>query len=99
MRRSHLDAEALGLEAAPLEALLGGDLSANRAILEAVLRGGGSRAQREVVALNTALVLWAADLAPSPAEAVPLALEALAAGAPWRRLEQLREALRSDAGG
>jgi anthranilate phosphoribosyltransferase len=89
----------VGLEPAPLDALLGGDLATNRSILEAVLQGGGSRAQREVVALNTALVLWASGLAPGVAEAVPTALEALASGAPWQRLERLRGALSSPGGG
>jgi len=94
VRADRLDPQALGLEHAPLEALIGGDLAVNRTILEAVLQGGGSRAQREAVALNTALVLWAADRAATPEEALPLALEALAAGTPWQRLETLREALR-----
>ena len=99
VRPESLDPEALGLEWAPLQALLGGDVATNRAILEAVLKGGGSRAQREVVALNTALVLWAAGLAPTPAEALPVALEALASGRPWGRLERLREALQPGAEG
>ena len=99
LRAESLEATALGLEAAPLEALLGGDLATNRAILEAVLQGGGSRAQREVVALNTALVLWAAGLAPTVAAAVAPALAALASGAPWRRLQRLRQALQAPAGG
>jgi len=99
VRSDSLDPAALGLEPAPLEALLGGDREANAAILKAVLQGAGSRAQREVVALNTALVLWAAELVPSPAEGLPLALSALAAGTPWQRFEQLRAALGSAAGG
>jgi anthranilate phosphoribosyltransferase len=99
LRHQCLSAADLGLEAAPLEALLGGDLATNRAILEAVLQGGGTRAQRDVVALNTALVLWAAGLVPGVAEGVAPALEALAAGAPWLRLEQLRAALQSPVGG
>lgn len=99
VRSDSLDPGALGLEPAPLQALLGGDLATNRAILEAVLQGGGSRAQRDVVALNTALVLWAADCAPSPAAAVPLALEALSSGRPWQHLEMLRLALAPAPGG
>ena len=99
VRSDSLDPAALGLEPAPFEALLGGDRQANAAILTSVLQGGGSRAQREVVALNTALVLWAAELVASPAEGLPLALAALAAGSPWQRFEQLRAALGSAAGG
>jgi anthranilate phosphoribosyltransferase len=99
VRADTLDPEALGLEPAPLEALLGGDLTTNRAILEAVLQGGGSRAQREVVALNTALVLWAAGRVPTPAAGLAPALDALAAGQPWQRLLRLRDALQSGAAG
>ena len=40
----------------------GGDLSVNQSILEAVLQGRGETAQRDVVAFNTALVLWTSGL-------------------------------------
>lgn len=93
VRADELDPVSLGLEAAPIEALAGGDLAANRAILEAVLQGRGSTAQRDVVALNTALVLWAAERAPSPAEGLVLARRALDSGAGWQALERLRAAL------
>jgi anthranilate phosphoribosyltransferase len=99
VRCDTIDPGALGLESAPLDALIGGDLAANRAILEAVLQGGGSRAQREVVALNTALVLWAAGLVGSPAAGLEPALAALAAGRPWQHLQRLRDALQPGAGG
>jgi anthranilate phosphoribosyltransferase len=99
LRHQALEAASLGLDPAPLEALLGGDLVTNRAILESVLQGGGTRAQVQVVALNTALVLWAADLVPGVAEGLGLALDSLAGGAPWRRLEALRSALAPPAGG
>ncbi len=95
IRRDWLDPASLGLAPAPLEALVGGDLSANAALLEAVLRGQGQEAHRDVVALNTALVLWAAGKAASPAAGVPLALEALASGRPWDKLLQLRTALQT----
>ncbi|MFM7652172.1 MAG: anthranilate phosphoribosyltransferase [Vulcanococcus sp.] len=93
VRAERLDPESLGLTAAPLQALVGGDVDENHAILEAVLQGRGSDAQRDVVALNAALVLWAAGLAASVAEAVPLAQQAMASGAAWQRLEALRSAL------
>ena len=93
LREQTLDAASVGLTAAPLEALLGGDLATNTAILIAVLQGAGSPAQRDVVALNTGLVLWAAGLAATVPEGVEQALVALASGAPWHRLDQLRSAL------
>jgi anthranilate phosphoribosyltransferase len=46
-----------------------------------------------VVALNAALVLWAAGRADSVAAAVPLALESMASGQAWQRFESLRSAL------
>ena len=93
VRAESLDPASLGLTAAPLESLVGGDLAANRAILEAVLQGHGTQAQSDVVALNAALVLWAAGRADSVAEAVPLAQAAMASGAAWQRLVALRDAL------
>lgn len=88
-----LDPAAIGLQLAPLEALVGGDLQANAAILEAVLQGRGSPAQRDVVALNTALVIWAAGLSASVESALPMALAVLDSGAAWERLQRLRAAL------
>ena len=93
VRAEQLDPAALGLMPAPLEALAGGDLACNRGILEAVLQGRGTAAQRDVVALNTALVLWAAGLVESAAAGVEPAREALASGAGWQRLQALRSAL------
>jgi anthranilate phosphoribosyltransferase len=93
IRRQLIDPAAMGLELAPLAALAGGDLETNRQILEAVLRGGGSAPQRDVVALNTALVLWAAGGTPSLQEGVVQARARLASGAGWQRLLSLRQAL------
>ena len=93
VRDDSLDPRALGLNLAPLEALAGGDLADNSRILEAVLQGRGSQAQADVVALNTALVLWAAGQTDSMADGLDQARAALASGAPWGRLELLRAAL------
>ncbi|MCT0198280.1 anthranilate phosphoribosyltransferase [Synechococcus sp. CS-1325] len=93
IRHLQLDPLAMGLAAAPSEALGGGDLETNRRILEAVLRGGGSSAQRDVVALNTALVLWAAGRAATLQEGLDQAQRSLASEAPWQRLLALRQAL------
>ena len=96
LRREVLDPWALGLEPAPMEAICGGGLAENRAILEAVLQGGGTAPQRDVVALNSALVLWVAGRAGSVAEGVAQAREALAQGLPWQRLNGLATFLRGD---
>jgi len=93
VRVQQLDPAALGLAVAPMEALVGGDLALNASILESVLKGHGSAAQRDVVALNTALVLWAAGLSDTVESALVMALEALESGAGWQRLQALRSAL------
>lgn len=93
VRRDQLDPLSLGLSSAPIEALAGGDLERNRTILEAVLQGRGTQAQADVVALNTALVLWACGNAASVAAGVEQARAALASGGGWQRLEALRAAL------
>ena len=46
-----------------------------------------------MVALNTALVLWAAGAASSWADGLSQAQQALASGSPWQRLQQLAKAL------
>lgn len=99
VRSAQLDPQELGLSPAPLEAIAGGGIETNRAILEAVLQGRSTAAQRDVVALNTALVLWVAGRADSFASGAQQALHALAAGTPWQRLEALRLALGAGAAG
>ncbi|MEB3270253.1 MAG: anthranilate phosphoribosyltransferase [Synechococcus sp.] len=99
IRSDSLDPAGLGLEPAPLQALVGGDVQQNRAILEAVLQGRGSRAQRDVVALNTALALWAAGLVDTIEVGLGQARAALAAATPWERLLVLRSALTEAAAG
>ena len=62
-------------------------------VLEAVLKGEGTAAHRDAVALNTALVLWAAGIQSDLSEGVKQALTSLEAGQPWHRLVSLRDAL------
>ncbi|MCP9941289.1 MULTISPECIES: anthranilate phosphoribosyltransferase [Synechococcales] len=99
VQADQLDPEQLGLARAPLAALAGGDLATNRTILEAVLQGRGTQPQQDVVALNTALVLWAAGRADSVADGLQQAQQALAAGGGWQALERLRAALPAPAAG
>ncbi|MGP8258952.1 MAG: anthranilate phosphoribosyltransferase [Acidobacteriaceae bacterium] len=61
---SHLTPEQVGLESAPIDSLRGGDAAANAAILRFIFAGEpGPR--RDVVLLNAAAVLIAADVVPS----------------------------------
>lgn len=98
LRHSSINSAELGLEAAPLQALKGGDLAENQAIITAVLQGGGTIAQRDVVALNTALVLWAAGTQDDLKEGVSTAQACLKQGLPWQRLQELRGALEHQIG-
>jgi len=99
LRSEWLDPAALGLTAAGGDALRGGDLATNSRILQAVLQGQGTPAQRDVVALNTALVLWVANRCDGFDQGVSMAAEALASGAAWQRLEGLRSALMNHSAG
>jgi anthranilate phosphoribosyltransferase len=99
VRTEWLDPLALGLQQAPMEAIAGGDLERNRQLLEAVLQGEGDPARSDVVALNTALVLWSTGLATTVAEALPQARDCLRSGLAWQRLQALRAALLSPAAG
>lgn len=99
VRSDRLDPAELGVARAPISSLAGGDLSINREILKAVLQGTGTRAQMDVVAINAALVLWAAGLAESVAAALPLAQQAITSGAGWQKLLALRAALPAPSAG
>lgn len=93
IRSDQLSASDFGLTPAPLDALRGGDLVTNQQILEAVLKGEAPPAHRDAVALNTALVLWAAGVQSDLSQGVQQALTSLADGQPWHRLISLRDAL------
>ena len=97
VRSDTITPESVGLAQAPMQDLVGGELADNQAILEAVLQGRASAPQRDVVALNAALVLWAAGRAESVAAAVPMALDAMASSKAWQRFEALRTALQATA--
>ena len=72
--------EDAGLERAPMETLIGGDASTNAAILTAIFSGErGPR--RDIVLLNAAAVLVAADLAPDLITGVALAARTIDTGA------------------
>jgi anthranilate phosphoribosyltransferase len=88
----------VGLAAAPLEALRGGDLAENQRILEAVLKGQATAAQMDVVAFNTALVLWVAGAELDLKAAARRASESLSGGLPWQKLQDLQQALSHENG-
>jgi anthranilate phosphoribosyltransferase len=81
--------EEVGLTAAPMEALTGGDAALNAAILEAIFDGErGPR--RDVVVLNAAAVLVTSGLAEDLMEGARLAAEMIDAGVVTRLVKALR---------
>ena len=88
-----VDPVRLGLDPAPLTALAGGDLAHNADLLRHVLQGQGSRAQQQVVALNTGLALLAAERCASLEDGIAQALRVLASGKPWQTLQALSQTL------
>jgi anthranilate phosphoribosyltransferase len=94
LKLDSLDPKTLGLTPAPLSALKGDGVEENAAILRSVLQGKGTDAQRDVVALNTALALSVAGKFDDLSQGVALAQEVLASGAAWEKLEALVTFLR-----
>jgi len=69
-----VEARSIGLPAAPVEALRGGDPAANARIIRAVL-GGERGARRDALVLNAAAALWIAGSAETLEGAAALASE------------------------
>ena len=68
----------------------------NEEILKSVLNGSGQKAHKDVVALNTALVLWAAGMEDNLLEGFNKALFSINKGDPWKKFLQLKTYLASD---
>jgi anthranilate phosphoribosyltransferase len=81
--------EDAGLERRPLESLKGGGPAENAERMRALLKGDGSDAEKDAVALNAGALLMTAGLAPGLRDGVGLALEAIGSGEAFRRLEAL----------
>ncbi|MBD2296581.1 anthranilate phosphoribosyltransferase [Anabaena sphaerica FACHB-251] len=90
-----LNPEEVGVTAAPITALKGGDVQENAEILTNVLQGKGTQAQQDAVALNASLALQVAGVVPlfNHAQGVSMAKEILQSGSPWTKLAQLVEFL------
>ncbi len=90
-----IDVKELGLTPSSNLKLKGGDLSLNQDIFMSLLQGGGTKSQKEVVALNSALTFWASGIEVDFAQGVKLALEALESGKPWKKFVELKDFLDS----
>jgi anthranilate phosphoribosyltransferase len=86
----NIDPVALMDESHPGEALLGGDASFNARITTDVLTGKEG-ACRQIVLLNAALAIVAADRAQNVREGIQIAAEAIDNGAAWKKLQALIE--------
>tara|TARA_Y100001968_G_C19451634_1_gene769083 strand:- start:3346 stop:4389 length:1044 start_codon:yes stop_codon:yes gene_type:complete len=80
----------LGLSNCANAELKGGDLKTNIEILSNLLKGSGTKAQQEVVALNNSFVLWASGLETDLTLGVNKSLNSLKSGEGWLVLERLR---------
>lgn len=92
-----INPRALGLKAASLDELKGGEVEENAAILRNVLQGKGTTAQQDAVALNTSLALQVGELVPigDHFQGVTTAKEIISSGVAWSKLEELVKFLKS----
>jgi anthranilate phosphoribosyltransferase len=88
-RRSELSADELGLARAPKQAVLGGDLATNIGIVRAILSGDEQGPKRDIVLLNSAAALVAADQAADLREGLALARASLDSGQAHARMERM----------
>ena len=78
------------------EKLVVSEIESNEKILKSVLNGSGKRSHKDVVALNAALVLWAAGIEDDLNEGFNKALNSINQGNPWRKFLLLKNYLSSD---
>lgn len=86
----------LGLDPAPVEAIRGGDAAENANIIRSIL-AGQSGPHRDVVVLNAAHGLVAADIAADAAEGVRLAIDSIDSGRAADKLSRLAQASHDNA--
>ena len=90
VRRFTVTPEDFGMKRAPLEALSGGDATVNAEIILKIFSGEAG-APRDIVVMNAAAALVAANVAKDFREGVELAGEVIASGAVMDKLEALKE--------
>jgi len=72
------------------------DFESNEQILKSVLNGSGQKSHRDVVALNAALVLWAAGIEDDLNEGFNKASFSINQGDPWKKFLLLKNYLSSN---
>ena len=78
------------------EELVVSDSNSNELILESVLNGSGKKSHKDVVALNSALVLWAAGVEDDLKKGFNRSLCSINQGDPWQKFLLLKNYLSSD---
>ena len=93
IRAEIINPSDLGLAEISNESLKGDDLKTNSQILMSLLMGEGNKYHKEVVALNTALVLWVSGAEDDLSLGVKRSLDCLNTDKSWLLFKQLRDFL------
>jgi len=93
IRSEIINPNELGLTEISNESLKGDDLKTNSQILMSLLKGEGNKYHKEVVALNTALVLWVSGAEDDLSLGVKRSLDCLNSDKSWLLFKQLRDFL------
>ena len=93
IRSESINPSDLGLTEISNESLKGDDLNTNSQILMSLLKGEGNMHHKEVVALNTALVLWVSGAEDDLSLGVKRALDCLNTDKSWLLFKQLKDFL------
>jgi anthranilate phosphoribosyltransferase len=89
------EAGDFGLERSPFAHLMGGDLAANLAIVDALLAGRAPAGLVDTIVLNAAVAMWVVGRTPTVREGIEPARELLLGGAVKNKIAAVREFYRS----
>ena len=96
LRFSKINVSDFNHENVPNEKLVVTDSDSNEKILKSVLNGSGQKSHKDVVALNTALVLWVAGIEEDLHEGFNKSIFSINQGNPWKTFLLLKTFLSSD---
>ena len=96
LRFSKINISDFNYENTSNDKLVVSDNNSNEEILKSVLNGSGEKSHKDVVALNTALVLWVAGIEDDLYEGFKKALLSINQGKPWEKFLLLKSYLSSD---
>ena len=96
LRFSRINISDFNLENTPNDELVVSDAYSNEEILKSVLMGSGQKSHKEVVALNSALALWAGGIEDDLHKGFNKALYSMNQGNPWKKFILLKTYLSND---